>query len=218
MILGGTTKIGRALIELALAAGSRTVYATAKENTYKYVEEIGGIPLDVDPHHWYSLLYGKMDIVVCVDCEGSKTSELKYEHIQTLSRHGKMVLLNGPEDGQRKPVELHTVDEQSIGTSRKLYHMNVFDSWEADMKQSKKDLSHLLKLLAEDMISPKIYERVPLTKVAKAHDIIEKSHLNGFLLCEPWKKNKPQSSLRYCPPVQASVSRLSGTTGSSESI
>lgn len=192
LILGGTTKIGRALIELSLAAGSGTVYATARPKLSKLVEGAGGIPLDKDPHHWYSLLMGKMDIVVCVDCFDTQQSELKYEHIQTLKRNGKIILLSKPE--QTKMVDLASVDEQSLGTTRKLYHLNVFDSWEMDLKQGKRDLSHLLKLLGEGTIVPKVLETIPLSKVARAQEVLTKQTLSGFILCEPWRARKDRTS------------------------
>lgn len=201
LVLGGTTKIGRALIELAALAGSGSVYATAKDKQFKLIEDAGGVPLDRDPHHWYSLLVGKMDLVVCVDCEDMKTSELKYEHIQTLTRHGKIILLNGPEYQGEKVVELNKVDDHSRGTMRRLHHYNVFESWEADMRLGKRDLEHLLKLLSEGLIVPKIFERIPLTKVPRAQEVIQKRPLSGFIVCEPWlqdssQANQPSSSSR----------------------
>jgi NADPH:quinone reductase-like Zn-dependent oxidoreductase len=187
LILGGSTKVGRALIELSVAAGSGTVYATSKsEKRFSIIEEAGGIPLDKDPHHWYSLLVGKMDVVVCVDCEDMKMSELKYEHIQTLKRNGKIVLLNGPEYQGEKVVDLSRVDEHSKGTSRRLYHYNVFEAWESDIKLGKRDLEHLLELLSRRSIKPKIFERIPLTKVARAQEVVLQKALPGFIVCEPW--------------------------------
>lgn len=189
LILGGHKIMGKALIELAIVAGSGTIYATAPESSFGTVEEDGAIPIDKDPHHWYSLLMGKMDIVVCVDCDDPTNSELKYEHIQTLSRKGKLVLIGAPDEEGGQVIELNTVDERSVGMSRKLFHYNVFDSWEEDMKQAKKDLAHLLKLLAEEKLNPKIVDRVPLNKVAKAQEVVEQKILSGFVLCEPWLHN-----------------------------
>lgn len=217
LIVGGTSKTGRALVELALAAGSRTVYATASEKQYKIVEEAGGIPLSKNPNQWYSLLAGKMDLVICSDSRDSQRSELKYEHIQTLKDNGKMILFNEPEGAAGKIVELSKVDDQSYGTARKLYHYNVFDSWDADPRQSKRDLEYLLKLLAEDMIAPKIYERIPLSKVARAQEVIERTPLSGFILCEPWLKLAMDKNLPPQHNAQDTLSRVSGTTVSSAS-
>lgn len=192
LILGGTTKVGRALIELAVVAGSGTVYATSKsEKLFTLVEEAGGIPLDKDPHHWYSLLVGKMDLVICVDCENMQMSELKYEHIQTLTKGGRVVLLNGPEYQGERVVDLSKVDDHSRGTSRRLYHYNVFEAWESDMKQGKRDLEHLLELLSKRAIQPKIFERIPLSKVPRAQEVVLKKSLTGFIVCEPWLNDEP---------------------------
>jgi NADPH:quinone reductase-like Zn-dependent oxidoreductase len=187
LILGGSTKVGRALIELSVAAGSRTVYATSKsDKLFPIIEQVGGIPLDKDPHHWYSLLVGKMDIVVCVDCEDMQMSELKYEHIQTLKKSGRIVLLNGPEYQGDKVVDLSRIDQHSKGTSRRLHHYNVFEAWESDIKLGKRDLEHLLDLLSKGLIEPKIFEQIPLTKVSRAQEVVLRKALAGFIVCEPW--------------------------------
>ena len=189
LILGGTTPLGRALCELAIAAGSETVYATAKYKKSHLVEEVAGaVPIDPDPHHWYSILVGKMDCVICVDKGNKEASELKYEHIQTLGRSGKLVLIGAPSNDENKCVELSTIDEQSIGTNRKLHHFNVFEHWDDNLKESKKDLLHLVHLLRLNKIEPKIVDRLPLTKVARAQEIVETTTPVGFVLCEPWLK------------------------------
>ena len=53
-----------------------------------------------------------------------------------------------------------------------------------------------MKLLAEGHVTPRILERVPLTRVAKAQDLMEGKKLNGFILCEPWIKGKPPKESR----------------------
>ncbi|GKY93745.1 hypothetical protein MPSEU_000341600 [Mayamaea pseudoterrestris] len=194
LILGGTTATGRALSELAIAAGCGAVYATAKESQRYIVERSGAVPVNRDPVHWYSLLAGKMDFVICADKGNNELSELKYEHIQTLTRSGKLVVIGPPDDEGSRVVDLATVDEQSIGTQRKLYHYNVFDHWEENRKQAKRDLTHLLYLLSDLKIAPKILEKLALSKVARAHEVIEKSSLGGFVLCEPWAKDPHQRS------------------------
>jgi len=194
------------------------VYATAKEKSYKLVEEAGGIPLAKDPRQWYSLLAGKMDVVISVDAHDKSRSELMYEHMQTLNKNGRLVLMEGPEGECGKVVELHKVDDQSVGTARKLHHYNVFHSWETDMRQGKRDLCHLMKLLGEDAIRPKIFERVPLTKVSRAQQVIDKTPMSGFILCEPWLKcEKKHPSLMSDSHTLTDASSWSNSLRSSRS-
>jgi NADPH:quinone reductase-like Zn-dependent oxidoreductase len=195
LILGGATVIGKALIELSVTAGAGIVYSTVQSNQARIVEEVGGIALDRDPHHWYSLLAGKMDMCICVD-SFRKHSEFKYEHIQTLNKKGTMVLLKGPEEETENVVTLDKVDEQSIGTSRKLYNYNVFRQWDADLKQGKRDLAHLLRLLGDEAICPKVIKKIQLKQVSRAHDILESNLVSGFILCDPWltgERSRPGS-------------------------
>ena len=193
LVLGGATVIGRALIELATAAGCEKVYATGKEKQFDAIRGCGGAPLGRDPHQWSSVLANKVDIVVGND-NTVGTSELREEHMHLLARNGRVVVLCAPNDNRQTVVDLDELAEMTANTGRKMIHFNVFDAWELDLKQGKRDLTHLLKLLRDGLIRPKILECIPLNRIAKAQDLLEGKKMNGFVLCEPWilgrKKNE----------------------------
>jgi len=185
LVLGGTSTLGVALIELARAAGCETVYATGRDKDFDKIGDLGGLPLSRDPRHWISSLAFKMDLVVGLDYPYAK-SQLQSEHIQALNRSGKIIIIGGPDQGEKSTFELDSFDERSSVSNRKLHNYNVFDSWDADMRKAKRDLVHLLKLFKDGLLNPKITERIPLDKIAKAHDYLDEKQVNGFIICEPW--------------------------------
>ena len=203
---GGSGTMGRALIEVAKAAGARTVYATARDKEFSLIEDIGGLPLSRDPKHWLSLMVAKMDIIISLDDPYAKP-ELKYSHIQTLSSEGKLVVIGAPDQGEKTTVDLDDFDARDTNTKRKMHNYNVFDAWERDLKQGKKDLAHLLKMYKDGSIKPQILERIPLNKVPNAHDYFDSKKVTGFVLCEPWIAGTRQDA--SIPPNPATTSSFS---------
>ena len=194
LILGGASLIGRALIEVAVAAGCGTVYATGKENQFKTIYDAGGAPLGRDPRLWRSLLSNKMDLIIGIDHSVGK-SEISEDHVALLSRNGRLILLCNP-DRDEPTIRIHEelIDFFKVN-GRKLNLYNVFEAWENELKQCKRDLTHLLKLLIDGSIQPRILESIGLNKVARAQDLLSEKSLNGFIICEPWMKGKKKEGL-----------------------
>jgi NADPH:quinone reductase len=188
LVLGGGSTLGKALIEVSVAAGCETVYATEKEKHFEAISEKGGAPLGRDQKQWCSILSQKVDIIVGIDNSVGK-SELSQEHIDLLARNGRVILLCRPGLHNKSAIDLDKQPELAR-TGRILYRYNVFDSWEDDLKLCKRDLGHLLKLYRDGSLRPRILERIPLFRVAKAQDLMEGKKLSGFILCEPWIKGK----------------------------
>lgn len=189
LILGGASLIGRALIEVAVAAGCGAVYATGRERQFQAIYNAGGAPLGRDPRLWRSLLSNKVDLIIGID-HSVGNSEINEDHVALLSRNGRLILLCNP-DRDETTIRIHNelIDFFKIN-GRKLSLYNVFDEWENELKQCKRDLSHLLKLLVDGSIRPNILESIALNKVARAQDLISEKKLNGFIICEPWMKGK----------------------------
>ena len=75
---------------------------------------------------------------------------------------------------------------------------NVFDSWDSDPKLARKDLEHLVGLLEKGRLTPEVLERVPLSKVAKVHSILESKKVPGYIVCNPWMQEAlPKRPRRY---------------------
>jgi NADPH:quinone reductase-like Zn-dependent oxidoreductase len=192
LVLGGTSVFGRALIELAVAGGSHNVYATGKEKDFETIRKAGGAPLGKNSRQWCSILTQKIDLIVDIDNTMGK-SELKIEHLELLSQNGKIVLISAP-NGERKANEIDVLSKILEKTECQLYFYNVFDSWDENLRQAKRDLTHLLKLMIDKCFKPTIVEKIPLNRVARAQDILETKKLNGFIVCEPWMAPKQRSS------------------------
>jgi NADPH:quinone reductase-like Zn-dependent oxidoreductase len=189
LVLGGTSVFGQALIEVAVAAGCSTVYATGSDKQFPAIYEAGGAPLGRDPRLWRSLLSQKVDILVGID-NSVGVSDFIEEYLKLLSRNGRMILVCSP-DRDEPTTQVHdALIELFKINGRKLTLYNVFDMWERELKQCKRDLTHLLKLLGDGSIQPNILESITLNKVARAQDLMEGKKVNGFLICEPWIKGK----------------------------
>jgi hypothetical protein len=156
------------------------VYATGKERHFPSIEALGAVPLNRDPCHWFSLLEGRIDVVVGAAAELQLPSELNYNHTKVLSSKGKLVLLADPSKTDPTQGEAKMDD--------KIYEYNVFDSWLRDMKEAKRDLMHLVKLLYDRVINPKILDTIPLSKIPRAQDSLEVKKVSGFIVCNPWLK------------------------------
>jgi NADPH:quinone reductase-like Zn-dependent oxidoreductase len=184
LILGGVSTIRRALVEVAKAAGADAIYVTGREKEFRAIASVGGLPLSKDPRHWLSILMGKMDVVIGLE-DPYGTPQLKYEHIKALHSNGKVVVMGGPNNPEHEVMDLDPIDGTLKRTKRKLVHYNVFDSWESNPRQAKKDLLHLVKLAKYGALKPQIAEKIPLNQVAQAHDGLDDAQ-PGFVLCEPW--------------------------------
>ena len=184
LILGGATILGKALIELCHAAGASTVYATGKKRHFTTIEAFRATPINRDPRHWYSLLQGRIDLVVGLDNDSFGHSEASTQHLEVLSSQGRAVLFGAPENSC----------DVTVGSRKKIFVYNVFDSWEKDLKQGKRDLSHLCKLLVDGSINPHVLETIPLNQVAEAQDTVEHRDFSAFLLCDPWEPTKREAT------------------------
>jgi NADPH:quinone reductase-like Zn-dependent oxidoreductase len=151
---------------------------------------LGAIPLSRDPQQWLTLIGSKIEIIVSVR-GGLSGEEVTKEHLKALNNDGQVTIIG--QQGVQHTVEIASPNPQNLlcTSGRKKIQdrsqsYNVFDHWAADYKQSKKDLAHLLELLQGRLVNPKVLERIPLSKVAKAQSIVEAKRLSGFIVCEPW--------------------------------
>lgn len=183
LVLGGATILGKALIELCHAGGAYAVYATGKQRHFPMIEEARALPLNRDTRHWYSLLMGRIDLVIGLDQDSYSRSEASAKHLEVLSHKGRAVLMGSPE----------STCDANIGDRKRISVYNVFDSWDRDLKQAKRDLSHLCKLLADGAINPDVLETIPLSHIAAAQDAVENRDFSSFLLCDPWIQTKRQA-------------------------
>ncbi len=208
LVLGGSSSLGRALIEVAIAGGADYCYALAKERQFESIQQMGGIPLSKDPQRWLTLIGRQIDIMVTVtDSAGLYSDRLTPDHLKAIHENGHLVSIGPPGIKFRSSDVFSSLGAASPSPNKLIcksiknsvmdrsFCYNVFDSWEADPKLGKRDLEHLIGLLEYGRLKPNVLERVPLNKVAKVHAILESKKIPGFIVCSPWMDD-PQMILR----------------------
>lgn len=192
---------GMALIELALHGGVANIYATAKQKHWKTLISFGVMPLSTNPLDWITRLEGTIDLVLATN--GGLREDITPTHFRALRpKTGRLIMCGRRVVGNDVPVgdseenSLTLVCSKQKAATRMMncsYAYDVFEQWEKSLEMCKRDLDHLLDLLRQGVIKPKILDRIPLGKVMRAHELLESKRLSGFLVCEPWMKSKKRA-------------------------
>lgn len=193
IMVGGFSDLCRALVELTNAAGADCCYVLVDDKEFPAVSSCGAVPLMKDPQQWLTLIGKQIDLMVACNDHDLRTETMTRDHLKALNSEGEIVIFGKPGDKSLPFLHLETngpsrlickTNHRSLKDRSHVY--NVFDSWGKDIKQCKKDLEHLLKLLQTNRLRPPVLRRLPLTKVATAQSIVESKILPGFLVCLPW--------------------------------
>ncbi len=204
LILGCmTNNMGQAMIELALHAGAKSIYATAKKKHWKTLVSYGVMPLSTDPMQYIPRIAGTMDLVLAPN--GNLREDVSPVHFRALvPRYGQLIISGHRIVGNDIPLDSwkksHQTPTLSCGKNKALQKIlrnsvsyDVYEEWEKNLDLCKKDLDYLLTVLESKAIKPEVLDRIPLNKVAKAHELLESKRLPGFLVCEPWIKSKKRA-------------------------
>ena len=206
LILCGSSNLGHALIEVASAGGAEYCYALANEGRHEGIRHRGGIPLSMNPDQWLTLIGRQIHILVVVaDSNGLHTDDVTPAHFKAVRDDGQVIFIGPPGVNPRKgndtssaPSGRPETSSSSPNPSRLMCKslkgsllersnfFNLFDSWGVDPKMGRRDLEHLITMLEEERIRPVVLERVPLSKVARVHSILESRRVPGFIVCAPW--------------------------------
>ena len=182
LVIDGASAYGSSLIELARAAGATSVYVTAKKRNFQSIQDNGGVPLELDPKFWFSILKGRIDMVIGFATDNSSAERINEKHVEVLNKKKGQVVILTPPGGK---MNLNLPKTLKIKTEL----INVFDAWESDPKQAKRDLAHLIELTNEETLNPQIVSTVPLGEVGFAHAEMDGRKHHGFVLCDPWIAN-----------------------------
>jgi NADPH:quinone reductase-like Zn-dependent oxidoreductase len=196
-----TNNMGKAIIELALNAGVANLYATAKRKHWNTLISFGVMPLGQDPMEWVKRLEGTIDIVLAPN--GSQREDITPIHFRALvPKQGQLILCGHRTVGNDMPIKDWKRDQATLVCSKnkamskilmKSYAYDVYEEWQGNLELCKRDLLHLLELLERGVLKPEILDRLPLTKVGKAQELLESTRLPGFLVCEPWMRSKKRA-------------------------
>lgn len=189
LVLGALSNMGRAVVELANAAGAAIVYATGKGKKTDEIQRVGAKPLS-RKMEWLPVLAGKIDLIASSSLGGESSDYLK-----ALKDNGAFIFMGATRkevdiivSSWSQPIKLVSTSKQTK-MENKIHAYDVYASWDNNTEGCKRDLSHLISLLEKGAIKPRVLDRVPLNKVARAHEILDSKRLQGHLVCEPWIKS-----------------------------
>lgn len=196
LILGSmSSTMGRAVSQLSTLAAVDNVYATSKPRHYQRLTSIGILPLSNDPLEWFERLQGRIDLIISFDEEVSPLLQ------KIVSSNGDiLVVTQSGFDPDKEEAQFDKKSRLACGRNdghhtRRLHAYNAHNEWDENLNRSKKDLEHLVELLEATWIVPQILDRIPLSKVARAHEIIGVKDVPGFIVCEPWLVSKSRAVL-----------------------
>jgi NADPH:quinone reductase-like Zn-dependent oxidoreductase len=185
---------GRAIGQLALIGGADCVYATARSKHAQKLCTFGILPVSNDPLDWCARLAGKIDVVIVL------SETLSPLHYKVLAESGQVIVMahaNGDfcletDRSESKAALLVCTRNKSLSRWQS-HNYDVYLEWDRNLKRCKADLQHLVRLLQERSVLPYVLDRIPLTKVPRAHEMIELKKLPGFIVCEPWLVSKSRA-------------------------
>jgi len=198
LLLGSLSPtMGRAISELTTDAEVDNVYATSKPRHYQKLTSIGILPLATDPLEWFERLEGRIDVVISFEEEVTPLIQ------KVLASAGEILMVTQTGfDPDKEKTQFDRNQPSRLVCQRKetqaksqLHAYNVHNEWDENLQRSKKDLEHLIQLLEASWVTPHILDRIPLSKVARAHEIVEVKNVPGFIICEPWLISKSRAVL-----------------------
>ena len=194
LIYGAAGGLGTALLQLGKLFGLQ-VYGTASTSKQELVTQLGATPLD----------YKKEDVVVRVCTLTGGGVDAVFDGIggahltqsfQTLRRGGLLVSygistipaginLTGALIRFMLPHLLRTTLLSALPNGKRVSTYLVGQIKKKHPDWIREDLGVLLELLSQGKISPIIGKRLPLPKVAAAHELLEQGQVQGKLVLLP---------------------------------
>ena len=194
VLCNASSNLMKAIAELSLEAKAKTLYAPSKERYFQQLSNLGISVLNIDSEEeWLTELHGKIDLVISVE-----TEILPY-HYGLLSDQGEIVVVSRSDkiaitDPALRSQPTKRACSRLLAQQRsRTYIYDLYWEWDGNKDRCKKDLGHLIALLERGRICPQIIDRIPLSKVPRAQELIETKTFSGFLVCEPWLVTKSRA-------------------------
>ena len=140
LILGVLTNVGRAVVELAKAAGATLVYAPCKDKHRDKVRSIGATPLGVKKEEYVALIHGKLDLII------DATAEIKGDienYFNALNDKGEYILVGRTPAAVENALSTWWAEAAknnfvctSISKSRmmnQVHSYDVYEKWESNL-------------------------------------------------------------------------------------
>ena len=140
LVLGVLTNVGRAVVELANAAGATLVYAPCKAKHRDKVRALCATPLGLEKKEWMPLLHQKLDLIV------DATAEIKGDvenYFSALSENGDYLLVGRTQEKLAKIMARWAGSPKLVCGSNKarmgnqLHSYDVYANWESNLESCK---------------------------------------------------------------------------------
>lgn len=188
----GISAMGQAIMQLASQAGASAVYSLAERNHFDYLASIGISPIENHVTDWKKDMVGKVDILISSDEDCADVP------FKVLKGNGHAIILKGTSKRGSKENSLKMKKGflscfKSMAVQHRISLYNVHEEWDKNLDSCKLDLQHLIFLIENRKVEPKVLERVSLGNVAQAQDLMASRQLKGFIVCEPWLLDKSKT-------------------------
>jgi NADPH:quinone reductase-like Zn-dependent oxidoreductase len=192
IVCNAVTTIGRAICDIAFDGGATRVYALAEQNHNQELTAIGVSPLIGDAERWRPSLVGNVDCIVCLE------ESIDPALYPLLKPNGQAVLIRFKDFvEQTSTLSVNAFSETKSCWKKQLHNKivayNIFEEWENNKDLCIKDMQHLVNLLVQTRIAPRVLDRIPLSKVARAQELVASARLSGIMVCEPWLIGKSRT-------------------------
>jgi NADPH2:quinone reductase len=191
---GAAGRVGVGVLELAGPAGV-TVYGTASGSDCALVERLGGVAIDYTRHDFLRYVRRLPGGGVDVAFDGIGGA-LSYRSFRALRRGGRLILFghqstvcNGRRDARRL-AEFYAWAVAVLAIGLATPHKRVGIYRIAKLRDQhpdwfRQDLQQLIHLLRDGTIHPVVAERIPLSEVRRAHELLGSSAAKGKIVLTP---------------------------------
>jgi len=193
LIHGAAGGVGTALLQLGKLKNLQ-MYGTASSGKLQLVKELGGIPIDYKKETFENSLAQKHHTGIDVVFEG--TGELAQRSYKVLNAGGRLILFGISSmlnNGRRSILKvLATYFRFSIflynliPDKKKVLLYQITRDKKEHPQWFREDIAALFDLLSNKKIKPVISSRLPLSKAAYAHQLLNTSAVSGkiILMCQ----------------------------------
>jgi NADPH2:quinone reductase len=193
LIHGAAGGVGTALLQLGKLKNLK-MYGTASSGKLQLVKELGGIPIDYKKENFENILAQKHHTGIDVVFES--TGELAQRSYKVLNAGGRLILFGISSmlnNGRRNITKvLATYFRFSIflynliPDKKKVLLYQITGDKKQHPQWFREDVAALFELLLSKKIKPIISHRLPLSKAAYAHELLNTSAVGGkiVLMCQ----------------------------------
>lgn len=187
LVHGAAGGVGTALIELGRLTGLK-MYGTASSAKQSLIQRMGAIPIDYQQDNFVQRIRAMAEKGVDMVFDGIGGMHLRSSY-QTLCPGGQLISYGFSALRHQQGRWLKLAASFGLffflkywpnGRKAAFYSITALKQKHPDW--FRKDLTHLFSLLVQRKIEPVISDRLPLTEAKQAHELLERSAVEGQLV------------------------------------